>query len=124
MNETPTASDQATSDEQKARVNFLTPKQCAEQFRLYAQSHPNEGSKHSLGFCANFLDEFCIQALEADKTRLDWLEERYVIVRNPARYGSHYMFECSPVEQDGYDDKSDIRKAIDVAMEATKSNER
>lgn len=37
----------------------LTPKQCAEQFRMYAQSHPSKDSKHSLNFCADFLDNYC-----------------------------------------------------------------
>jgi hypothetical protein len=41
--------------------NFMTPKECAEQFRFYAQSHPDPEAVHQLNFCADFLDEMCIQ---------------------------------------------------------------
>ena len=37
----------------------LTPKQCAEQFRMYAKCHDSHDSIHQLDFCAKFLDEFC-----------------------------------------------------------------
>lgn len=39
---------------------ILTPKQCAEQFEMYAKSNPNTESVHQLKFCADFLKEFCI----------------------------------------------------------------
>ena len=41
----------------KTRTNLLTLKQCIEQFRLYAADSPSKDSKHSLMFCANFLEE-------------------------------------------------------------------
>jgi hypothetical protein len=41
--------------------NFLTPEECAQQFELYALSHPSKDSQHSLKFCADFLREFCVQ---------------------------------------------------------------
>lgn len=44
----------------------LTVKQCAEQFRMYAQSHPSPDSQHSLRFCADFLEEFCLPPNGAD----------------------------------------------------------
>lgn len=37
----------------------LTPKQCADQFRMYAGANECSSSKHQLKFCADFLDEFC-----------------------------------------------------------------
>lgn len=43
-----------------AARNFMTPEQCAQQFEMYAESHPSADSEHSLRFCANFLREFCI----------------------------------------------------------------
>lgn len=45
-----------------ARRNFLTAKQCAEQFRMYANTNPSKDSRFSLNFCADFLDEFCAQS--------------------------------------------------------------
>lgn len=47
----------------------LTPEQCAKQFRLYAQTHPSSASKHSLNFCADFLDEFCVSTAELKDLR-------------------------------------------------------
>lgn len=117
MNETHVAPDETAIQGQNERNNFLTPKQCAEQFRRYAQSHPNEGSKHSLGFCANFLDEFCIQSPEADTKRLDWLErieqERTKGEDLPfcvINYPSHKPFWGGT-----------FREAIDAAMEGNES---
>lgn len=45
----------------KLSRNFMTPKECSEQFEFYAKSHPSRDSQHSLNFAANFLREFCIQ---------------------------------------------------------------
>ena len=42
----------------------LTPKQCAEQFRMYAAANPSADSRFSMNFCAKFLDDFCTQAEE------------------------------------------------------------
>ena len=47
--------------------NNLTPKECAEQFRWYAETHPSKDSQHSLRFCAIFLDEYCIQIEKSKK---------------------------------------------------------
>jgi hypothetical protein len=61
----------------KSKKNFLTPTQCAEQFRLYAASNPSADSQHSLRFCADFLDEFCKQDAQsslAAPTLLDDVE--------------------------------------------------
>lgn len=45
--------------------NFLTPEECAEQFRNYAKcldgNELQKERKFALEFCAEFLDKFCIQ---------------------------------------------------------------
>lgn len=38
---------------------LLSPRLCAEQFRLYASTHPSKTAAHSLNFCADFLDSHC-----------------------------------------------------------------
>lgn len=54
------------------RKNFLTIKQCADQFRLYAKSHPNKEAVHQLNFCADFLEEFCVVAPSPLQTQWRW----------------------------------------------------
>ncbi len=52
---------QGDNDYVLARVNFMTPEQCSQQFEMYAKSHPSADSAHSLRFCAQFLRDYCIK---------------------------------------------------------------
>ena len=44
-------------------MNKLTVDECIQQFRMYAESNTNApGKKHSMNFCADFLQKFCKDA--------------------------------------------------------------
>ena len=58
-----------------------------------------------------------IRELEADKARLDWLEQHTVNVRDPLVYGSRDMFWAGPHTEDGITDPSDLRAQIDTALQ-------
>lgn len=51
-----------------------------------------------------------------DAGRMDWLEQQYVTVRTPLRYGSRARFHTLPDEEG---EPSDIRTKIDAAMKPT-----
>jgi hypothetical protein len=55
-----------------------------------------------------------------DQKRMDWLELRHVIVREPLVYGSRMLFMASPEPEEGEENQpSDLRKRIDAALAAT-----
>lgn len=69
----------------------LTPKECAEQFRMYAGAHHCNSSKHQLTFCADFLDEFCT-AKVIDSEFISVLKTKlYSLLQE---YGVHNQDEC------------------------------
>lgn len=59
-----------------------------------------------------------VERLKADAGRLDWLNNQYVVVRIPLRYGSKECFQGSPTDGDGEIFLWDIRTAIDAARSA------
>lgn len=57
----------------------LTVKECAEQFRFYAETNPSPDSQYSLRFCANFLEEFCNKIPELPLTLEAKFNYRYLV---------------------------------------------